>query len=65
MIFPQMILVLPVPDQGALERAGAAFAQTPSVETECALATTLQVFSERAELLALYVAGVGGKPGFS
>ena len=60
-----MILVLPVPDQSALERAGAAFAQTPTVETERALATTLHVFSERAELLALYVAGVGGKPGFS
>jgi len=51
-----------MPDQGALERAGAAFARAPSRETERSLATELQAFSERAELLALYVAGVGGQP---
>jgi hypothetical protein len=57
-----MILVLPVPDLSALERAGAAFAQAPSVETQRAVAAALQAFSERAELLALYVARVCGKP---
>ena len=61
-VTPRRLVILPMPDQGALERAGAAFARAPSRETERSLATELQAFSERAELLALYVAGVGGQP---
>jgi hypothetical protein len=50
-----------VPDLAALERAGASFQHAPNKETERRSAA-LQAFSGWAELLALYGAGVSGKP---
>ena len=55
-----MVLLLPRPDLPALSRASAAYERAPDAETERALAAAPQAFSERAELLALYAARVGG-----
>ena len=56
------VLLLPLPDWTALQRAATAFERQRSLETERALAAALQAFSERAELLGLYVGQLSGKP---